>query len=285
MAQRWQPIEDLPEDLSGLSDRELGPLLQVWHDRRSNLESEGILVRFNERLAREWAIETGQIEGVYDLDRGVTATLIERGINADLIPRTPGQKQPELIAAIIDDHLTVLEGLFQFVNGERTLSTSYINELHAALMRNQDTATAKDQFGRVFETELLKGRFKTRANNPERPDGTVHEYCPPEHVASEMDRLIEMHAEHEDRDVPVEIESAWLHHRFSQIHPYQDGNGRVARALASLVFIKAGWFPIVVSRDDRTRYIDALELADEGNLRPLVDVAVNAQRRSLSSAI
>ena len=33
-----------------------------------------------------------------------------------------------------------------------------------------------------------------------------------------------------------EIEATWLHHRFTQIHPFQDGNGRVARALASLVF-------------------------------------------------
>ena len=52
------------------------------------------------------------------------------------------------------------------------------------------------------------------------------------------------------RGVPVEVEAAWLHHRFTQIHPYQDGNGRVARALASLLFIKAGWFPVVVTRDD-----------------------------------
>jgi hypothetical protein len=48
-----------------------------------------------ERLAREWSIETGQIEGVYDIDRGTTQTLIERGINADLIPRQPSQKPPE----------------------------------------------------------------------------------------------------------------------------------------------------------------------------------------------
>lgn len=93
-----------------------------------------------------------------------------------------------------------------------------------------------------------------------------------------------MHEEHEARGVPVEVEAAWLHHRFAQIHPYQDGNGRVARALASLLFLKAGRFPAVVTRDDRSRYIEALETADEGDLRPFVGFLVYVQRRALFQA-
>ncbi len=116
----WQPITDLPQDWSSLTDGELGPLLQFWNDQRADLEQSGALSKFSERLAREWSIETGQIEGVYNLDRGVTQTLIEHGINADLIGTQPGQKPPELIAAIIQDHQEVLEGLFPFVKGDRS---------------------------------------------------------------------------------------------------------------------------------------------------------------------
>jgi hypothetical protein len=189
-----------------------------------------------------------------------------------------------LVAAVIRDHFDVLEGLFQFVKGDRQISKSYIHELHAALLQHQSTATAMDQFGRLFEAEVVKGRFKLRPNNPTRPDGTLHEYCPPEHVESEMDRLVEMHGEHVARGIPVEVESAWMHHRFAQIHPYQDGNGRVARALASLLFLKSGWFPLVVTRDDRGRYIDALETADEGDLRSLISFFVDVQKRALFQA-
>jgi Fic/DOC family len=82
----------------------------------------------------------------------------------------------------------------------------------------------------------------------------------------------------------VEIQAAWLHHRFAQIHPYQDGTGRVARALASLAFLKAGWFPVVVTRDDRARYIDSLEVADEGDLRSLIAFFVDVQKRALFQA-
>jgi len=281
MPHRWKPIEDLPEDFSALTDSELVSLLVYWQDQRADLEQEGALGVFNAQLAREWAIETGQIEGVYDLDRGITRTLIEHGIDADLIGHASGKKPPELIAAILRDHQEALEGLFQFVKGERPLTKGYIHELHSALLRHQDTTIAVDQFGRMFDTEVLKGQYKQRPNNPTREDGSVHEYCPPEHVDSEMERLVQLHQEHVSAGVPVEVEAAWLHHRFVQIHPYQDGNGRVARALASLVFIRAGWFPVVVTRDDRLRYLDTLEVADDGDPRPLIVAFVGIQKRAL----
>jgi Fic family protein len=281
----WEPITDLPDDWSSLTDGELGPLLQFWNDQRADLEQSGALAEFSKRLAREWSIETGQIEGVYDIDRGITQTLIERGIDADLIGNHPGQKPPELIAAIIQDHADVLEGLFQFVKGDRLISKSYIHELHAALLLHQDTSMMLDQFGNLFESKLSKGKYKEWPNNPKKADGSTHQYCRPEQVDSEMERLLTLHAEHEKKRVPVEIEAAWLHHRFTQIHPYQDGNGRVARALASLIFIRAGWFPIVVTRDDRVRYIDALEVADEGNLASLIAFFAHVQKRQMNEVI
>jgi fido (protein-threonine AMPylation protein) len=284
MPHPWKPIDDLQEDFSALTDSELVSLLVYWQDQRASLEQEGSLGVFNARLAREWAIETGQIEGVYDLDRGITQTLIKRGIDADVIGHPPGKQPPELIVAILRDHQEALEGLFQFVKGERQLTKGYIHELHSALLRHQDTMTAVDQFGRVFETAVLKGQYKQRPNNPTREDGSVHEYCPPEHVDAEMERLVELHTEHMSAGVPVEVEAAWLHHRFVQIHPYQDGNGRVARALASLVFLRAGWFPVVVTRDDRVRYLDSLEMADDGELRSLIALLVDIQRRALFQA-
>jgi hypothetical protein len=281
----WEPIADLPQDWSGLTDGELGPLLQFWNDQRADLEQSGALAEFNKRLGREWSIETGQIEGVYNLDRGLTETLIEKGIDSDLIPNQLGQRPPEIIAAIIQDHADVLEGLFQFVKGDRPLSKGYIHELHAALLRHQDTTAVRDQFGNLFEAKLLKGKYKERPNNPKKPDGSMHQYCPPEQVDSEMEKLLSFHAEHEKKGAPVEVEAAWLHHRFTQIHPYQDGNGRVARALASLLFIKAGWLPVVVTRDDRAEYTDSLQAADEGALGSLVSFFVLAQKREIGKAV
>jgi len=284
VAYKWHPIEDLGADPESLTDGELNSLKRVWANQKDEMVQLGTLDEFEKRLRREWSIETGIIEGVYTLDRGVTRTLIEKGIEAALIPHGSSNRDPELVGRIIQDHYDVLEGLFDFVGGQRQLSVGYVKELHAALLRNQETHTVVDQFGQAFEKRLEKGRYKDAPNNPSREDGSIHEYGPPEHVASEMDLLVQMHAEHDSHGVPVEVEAAWLHHRFTQIHPFADGNGRVARAIASLVFIKAGWFPLVVRDDDKARYIDALEKADAEDLRPLVAMFVEAQRNALVQA-
>jgi hypothetical protein len=59
----------------------------------------------------------------------------------------------------------------------------------------------------------------------------------------------------------------------------------VARTLASLVFIKSDFFPLVVNRDDREKYIDALEKADEGDLSIAIQLFARIQKRALTKAI
>jgi hypothetical protein len=282
---KWKEISGLPNDLEIYRDRELEALCVVWSEQQRVLGDSDSLRKFNQQLIREWAIETGIIEDVYTLDRGITQSLIEHGIEAAYIPHGTTNRDPELVAKIIQSHQDVLEGLFAFVKGERNLTTGYIKELPAALLRYQTNFIVFDQFDRPFEKELEKGVYKSLPNNPRTLDGSVHEYCPPEHVASEMDRLIELHEAHEKRGVRPELEAAWLHHAFTQVHPFQDGNGRVARTLATIVFVKAGHFPLVITRDDRERYIDTLAFADGGDLVPLVALFSQLQKRALTKAI
>jgi hypothetical protein len=61
----------------------------------------------------------------------------------------------------------------------------------------------------------------------------------------------------------------------------------VARCLATLVFLRAGWFPLVVRdlREERRRYLEALQAADAGNLAPLVQVLTIAQKRAIVQAL
>lgn len=284
-AMHWRPITDLEATPSTLELPELRSLDALWSEQRDELEQLDGMQLFRERLARSWAIETGVIERVYDLDRGTTELLIERGIDASLIDRSSTDKDPNLVARIIGDQREAIEGLFAFIRRDRALSTSYVKELHAVLTRSQQYVDALDQFGNEVQVPLVHGEWKRQPNNPRRPDGAIHEYCPPEHVDAEMDRLIAMHLQHEGDGVAPEVEAAWLHHRFTQIHPFQDGNGRVARALATLVFLRTGWFPLTVHRDHKGRYIDALEAADRGELQPLSRMFGTLQRDELIRAL
>ncbi len=85
-------------------------------------------------------------------------------------------------------------------------------------------------------------------------------------------------------DDPI-IVAAWLHHRFMQIHPYQDGNGRLARAIATMILLQADLPPIVVDRDLRTEYIEALELADRADLSRLAEMFAGLERRAIVQAL
>lgn len=281
---QWEPITNLTDDDRAAASEELPALARTWDQVRGTLDPRQ-LDDFNERLKREWAIETGIIERLYTLDRGTTRLLIEQGIDASIIASGSTDQAPEQVAGVIGDHAETVDWLFDAVTESRPVSVSFIKQLHQFMTRKQLYATGIDMFGRKREIGLRHGQFKVRPNNPLRPDGKVHEYCPPEQVDSEMDRLIEMHTQHSAMEMAPDVSAAWLHHRFAQIHPFQDGNGRIARAIASLVLIGAGWFPLVVTRDDRRLYIDALESADGGDLEPLIHLIADLQRKRFVQAI
>ncbi len=268
-----------------LANSELRSLASVWIEQKAGLAASETLETFNDQLKRQWAVETGIIERVYTLDRGVTQLLIEKGIDASLIPSSATDKTPELVAAMIRDHEEAVEVVFAAVKGERHLTIGFIKELHSVLTRHQEVTTAVNSLGRTVQVPLIRGDYKKQPNNPTRPDGSVHEYCPPEHVALEMERLLKLHSEHEQRSLAPEVRSAWLHHAFTQVHPFQDGNGRVARALASLVLIRADWFPLTITEDDRSRYIDALESADHGDLKAFVSFTSSILKRTFVNAL
>lgn len=281
----YQRIFPFPEP-EAFSFPELRALTAVWLEKKDQLKNNGAYKEFIKKLQREWAIETGIIERLYTWDRGVTEVLIEQGIESSIISHKGGvaQKDAEHIHALIHDHIEIVEGLFGYIKGEEPLSEYFIRGLQAQFTAHQDHTEAVTESGAVIKVSLQKGEYKTLPNNPRRPDGVVHSYCPPELTKEEMENLVRMYREAESKHAP-EVKSAWLHHRFTQIHPFQDGNGRVARALASLVFLREGLFPLVVRDSDRKEYIGALETADEGNLSPLVSFFARRQRDSILKAL
>ncbi len=54
------------------------------------------------------------------------------------------------------------------------------------------------------------------------------------------------------------------HRRLVDIHPFNDGNGRLARLLMNLILIRAGYPPVPIRPEDRPAYIRALQQAQSG---------------------
>ena len=287
IAYRWSPIQPLDVIVCSYDFSEIDSLQRQWLSIKERREASNpdAYRAFLDRLDRSWAIETGIIEGLYTLDRGVTETLVLRGFNAELIGRNDTNKDPTELVSVLEDHRQAAEGVYGYIREGNPLTKSFIRQLHVILTEHLPTYTAYDQFGNRFETLLDRGGFKTLPNNPTRPDGRIHEYCPPVQVDSEIDNLVEWHAAHRGEGYHPLLIAAWLHHTFTQIHPFQDGNGRVARALLTWHLVREGFLSVVVSRDDRTAYIEALEKADAGKLAPFIDFLVQLQKNTIQEAL
>ena len=104
-------------------------------------------------------------------------------------------------------------------------------------------------------------------------------------MEAEIDNLINVYDSLEKEKVNPVIIASWFHHAFTQIHPFQDGNGRTARLLASLILIKHGLFPLTVKREDKVNYIDALEKADHGQPNEMVELFSELQKKNIEGIL
>lgn len=78
-----------------------------------------------------------------------------------------------------------------------------------------------------------------------------------------MADLVNWYNEEEKRDVlsPVEL-AALFHYRFIRIHPFEDGNGRIARLMVNFILSRHGYPMIVVRSRKKHEYLEALHKSD-----------------------
>lgn len=281
----WKPIEFtdawLKSDISVLSD-----LTPSWFRRRVELqEGNKDYEEFLERLKRQHAIETGVVEKLYDLSEGITETFIKEGFVESYLSHDDTNIPPQQLMGYLKDHFAAMDFIFDLVKNERPLTVGFIKQLHQLVTKQQEYIVAITPQGEKVQIKLLKGEFKQTENNPRREDGKIFRYCPPIHVASEMDKLIEIHTDLWSKNINPIIIASFVHHAFTQIHPFQDGNGRIARLIASLILIRGNLFPFTVRRDEKVRYIQALEKADEGIPQDLVSFFCDIQKRNIENAL
>ena len=284
---KWKPIEPIDSDSQAYDFGEIDSLQREWLRIKQQVESStpDAYKAFTDRLIRRWSIETGIIEGIYDLDRGVTETLVQDGFAADYIERGSTNKEPAELIEILKDHEDASKTVDDWIKHGIPIRKNYIRGLHKQILRSQHTYTATNQAGNSVQVPLPKGEFKSEPNSPTRPDGKLHQYCPPAFVESELDNLLDWYSAYEREGYHPLLLAAWLHHRFTQIHPFADGNGRVGRAILTWHLVKSRYFPVIISRDDRPEYIDALEQADAGNLTHLINLFVNLEKTIVVQAL
>lgn len=111
--------------------------------------------------------------------------------------------------------------------------------------------------------------------------GAVFRPPPSSEVRPRMNELLDWLRRNPDEYSPIEL-AAVFHHRFVQIHPFIEGNGRTARLLMNAILMKKGYpFISIVSKQDRPKYTRSLVEADLRNDPPFVNFIARCVERSL----
>jgi Fic family protein len=92
-------------------------------------------------------------------------------------------------------------------------------------------------------------------------------------VEEELYKLLMWYQEEKEKIHPIEL-AAQFHERFEQIHPFTDGNGRVGRELFNIIVTQKGYPPLNFNVKRREEYLDSLESAQRGDLRPFMDYII-----------
>lgn len=146
---------------------------------------------------------------------------------------------------------------------DHKLTESFIRLLHHTLLREDYEVYRQLPGGPISSYTVHAGKYKTRPNSVLTATGETFEYAPPEETAALMKDLICWYNDEEEKQElsPLELASIF-HYRYIRIHPFEDGNGRIARLLVNYILAKHGYPMIVIKSDDKDAYLDALHECD-----------------------
>jgi len=88
-------------------------------------------------------------------------------------------------------------------------------------------------------------------------------------VEEELNALLDWYNENKKSMHPIEL-AGLFHHKYLQIHPFKDGNGRVARELLNFILVRNDYPPIVIPVKQRFEYMEFLGEADKGDIVPIL---------------
>ena len=117
--------------------------------------------------------------------------------------------------------------------------------------------------GQTTSYVIHAGQYKTRPNSVITRYGDRFEYASPEETPALMTDLVDWYneAEQSGKFTPIEL-AAIFHYRYIRIHPFEDGNGRIARLMANYILLRQGYPMIVVRSRKKNDYLEALHKTD-----------------------
>ncbi len=187
----------------------------------------------HEKLIIEWTYNSNAIEGN-------TLTLSETKVVLEGIT-IGGKSVVEHLEAI--NHREAILFLEELAGNNEPLSEWNIKCIHGIILKEIDNQNA----GKYRAENVVIG-------------GAVH--IPPKHYEIDvlMQNLIMEYKEEWPPFHPI-LRATLLHGEFVKIHPFIDGNGRTSRLLLNFELMKSGYTPIIIKKENRSRYYEVVDYA------------------------
>ena len=143
------------------------------------------------------------------------------------------------------------------------LTQNFIRTLHKTLLREDYIVYRNLPGGEITSYVIHAGQYKTRPNSVITRYGDRFEYASPEETPALMTDLVNWYNEAElsGKFSPIEL-AAIFHYRYIRIHPFEDGNGRIARMMVNYILSRHNYPMIVVRSRKKNEYLEALHKTD-----------------------
>jgi Fic family protein len=213
-----------------------------------------LVARLKKQMMIEYTYNSNAIEG-NTLTLRETQLIIEEGMTVG------GKSITETLEA--KNHPEAIEFVERLVDAKSELTEEVILQLHKLIMSN------------ITEDA---GHYRTTGV---KITGATFMPPPSSQVKPRIDELLKWLRKNPDELTPIEL-AAVFHHRFVQIHPFSEGNGRTARLLMNALLMKDGYpFIATVPKLDRQKYLKTLAEADSGNTSSVMNFIARCTEKAL----
>lgn len=172
----------------------------------------------------------------------------------------------------IKGHNEAINLVYEVAKSDREITENFIRELHFLILKEPYEVDAITPDGKATKKIISIGEYKTLQNHVKTKTNEIFYFAEPFETPAKMHDLIKwLTQEIKKDDINPIILAAEFHYKFIRIHPFDDGNGRIARILMNLILMKFGFPPVIIKTQDKENYFLSLRKADAGFIEDFID--------------
>jgi Fic family protein len=212
------------------------------------------------RFTESFTYDTNAIEG-----SSVTGNEVENILERNKWPEKPKEE--------ISETYGVAEAVAYLRKTKEPISIGLMKELHRIIFKN---------------SKHFAGSFRARGREVAVVDGlgnVIHRGAPSSQVASLLKELVGWYGKNRKKYPPLVL-AAVVHNQFENIHPFEDGNGRIGRLLLINILLKHNLPPLNIELKNRKEYYSALQKYENNqNTRPMIELMLKEYGRLRKSLL